>query len=189
MTKFFEVSDIGAKKFAHHNLFSRSKRDHCGYPSWCTFNTTLDTLVCSNRLLILKEMFVDVLITVRNVVAARLCFHRRLSFCSQGGCIPACTWADTPRPATATSTDGTHPTGMHSCFICIFRQQWQIRVTVSRRLLIPVSTLFNFLSAMSSCPFLFTRGSILHILLDVSATQCSITLFFYLWCCFEGSGS
>ena len=29
--------------------------------------------------------------TVRNVVAARLCFHRRLWFCSQGGCV-----ADTP---------------------------------------------------------------------------------------------
>ena len=36
---------------------------------------------------------------------------------------------------------------------------------------------------------LFTRDSILHILLHVSGTQCSITLFFYLWCCFEVSGS
>ena len=36
------------------------------------------------------------IITVRNVVAERLCFHRRLSFCSQGVCIPACTGANTP---------------------------------------------------------------------------------------------
>ena len=65
--------------------------------------------------------------TVRNVVAERLCFHRRLSFCSQGGCILACTGADTLRqtpplwqthspPPTATAADGMHPTGMHSCF-------------------------------------------------------------------------
>ena len=44
-----------------------------------------------------------IFITVRNVVAARLCFHRRLSFCSRGGgCIPACTGADTPCPQTDT---------------------------------------------------------------------------------------
>ena len=42
------------------------------------------------------------LITVRNVVAARLSFHRHLWFCSRGGglCIPACTGADTPRADT-----------------------------------------------------------------------------------------
>ena len=33
------------------------------------------------------------IITVLNVVAARLCFHRRLLFCSQGGGV-----ADTPSP-------------------------------------------------------------------------------------------
>ena len=33
--------------------------------------------------------------TVRNVVAARLCFHRRLSFCS-GGVYPSMHWADPP---------------------------------------------------------------------------------------------
>ena len=32
-----------------------------------------------------------------------------------GGCIPACTEASTPQP-TATAADGTHPTGMHSCY-------------------------------------------------------------------------
>ena len=32
-----------------------------------------------------------------------------------GGCIPACTEADTPQQ-TATAEDGTHPTGMHSCY-------------------------------------------------------------------------
>ena len=37
----------------------------------------------------------------------------------QGVCIPACTEADTHTPSpqqTATAVDGTHPTGMHSCF-------------------------------------------------------------------------
>ena len=46
--------------------------------------------------------------TVRNVVAERLCFHRRLSFCSQGGCIPACTGADTPPGQTPLWAD-RHP--------------------------------------------------------------------------------
>ena len=32
-----------------------------------------------------------------------------------GGCIPACTEVDLP-PWTATDADGTHPTGMHSCY-------------------------------------------------------------------------
>ena len=30
--------------------------------------------------------------------------------------IPACTEADPPRGETATAVDGTHPTGMHSCW-------------------------------------------------------------------------
>ena len=34
---------------------------------------------------------------------------------TQGGCIPACTEADTP--PTATAAGSTHPTGMHSCYI------------------------------------------------------------------------
>ena len=33
-----------------------------------------------------------------------------------GECIPACTEVDTPQQ-TATAADGTHPTGMHSCFL------------------------------------------------------------------------
>ena len=33
-----------------------------------------------------------------------------------GGGIPACTEAETPPGETATAADGTHPTGMHSCF-------------------------------------------------------------------------
>ena len=38
-----------------------------------------------------------------------------------GGCLPACTGADTPLdrhppPSAATAADGTHPTGMH--FFC-----------------------------------------------------------------------
>ena len=35
---------------------------------------------------------------------------------SMGGCIPACTEAD---PPMATAAGGTHPTGMHSCFVII----------------------------------------------------------------------
>ena len=106
------------------------------------------------------------IVTVRNVVAANLCFHSCLSFCLQGvadtprqtppgqtppGQMPprqtppgqTLPWADTPRqtPAwadtpqadtppladtsltsacwdmIATAADGTHPTGMHSCFL------------------------------------------------------------------------
>ena len=75
-----------------------------------------------------------VLITVRNVVEARLCFHRHLSFCSQreGVCIPACTGldtpldrhsllADTPPPQADTPQADTPPPpwppGMHSCCV------------------------------------------------------------------------
>ena len=36
-----------------------------------------------------------------------------------GGCIPACTEADTPKQ-TATATSSTHPTGMHSCYPFFF---------------------------------------------------------------------
>ena len=67
-------------------------------------------------------------------------------FTGGGGCIQACTradtpsWADTPlgrhpprqtpprqTPPTATAADGTHPTGMHSCFLCIniHHQLWE----------------------------------------------------------------
>ena len=39
-----------------------------------------------------------------------------------GAGIPACTEADPPPTGeTATATDGTHPTGMHSCFDNDFR--------------------------------------------------------------------
>ena len=52
-----------------------------------------------------------------------------------GGCLPHCMlgytpgrhsqadtphWADTPSQETATAVDGTHPTGMHSCFSFVF---------------------------------------------------------------------
>ena len=81
-----------------------------------------------------------VIFTARNEVRARLYFHRRVWFCSQGGGvgIPACTEADPPRsrhspgtrrpppgpdtpPGAEHSTrygqcaGGTHPTGMQSC--------------------------------------------------------------------------
>ena len=84
-------------------------------------------------------------ITVRNVVAARLWFHRYLSFCSRGGggCVPQHALGRIPRadyplgrypsrvdtlppgkhprphPA-ATAADGTHPSGMHSWFFWPF---------------------------------------------------------------------
>ena len=90
---------------------------------------------CSNlfKLDLYRHLLECFLVTVRNIVAARLCFHRRLWFCSPGElCIPACTgadtllgrhppgrtpppWADTPPPMT-TAADSTHPTGMHSCY-------------------------------------------------------------------------
>ena len=70
------------------------------------------------------------IITVRNVVAERLCFHRCLSFCSQGGGVSQHALGQTPpfadppsrhpqgrQPPSpkATAADGKHPTGMHSC--------------------------------------------------------------------------
>ena len=50
--------------------------------------------------------------TVRNVVM----FSQAsvILFTGGGGCIPACTGADTP--PTVTAADGTHPTGMHYCY-------------------------------------------------------------------------
>ena len=87
------------------------------------------------------------LFTVRNIVTARLCFHRHLWFCSQAkGCgrhtppgrnppgqtpLPSACW-DTPPcpvhvgihappPPVATAADGMHPTGRHSCFKCQFK--------------------------------------------------------------------
>ena len=62
-------------------------------------------------------------------VWGRLCFHRRLSFCphfggwvsylKRGGCL---VWgeADPPPPLEmATAAVGTHPTGMHTCFLIV----------------------------------------------------------------------
>ena len=68
------------------------------------------------------------LVTVRNIVAARL-FSQASVTLFTGGCIPACTGADTPwedtpgqtppsqadTPPMATAADGMHPTGIHSC--------------------------------------------------------------------------
>ena len=71
------------------------------------------------------------IITVRNVVAARYCFHKRLSFCSRG--------ADTPQQ-TATAADGTHPTGMHSCL-----RMWLVNCTIF------TSTRVNILNFLHVC--------------------------------------
>ena len=45
------------------------------------------------------------------------------SACSQGGLLQGggCSQGETPRKQTATIADGTHPTGMHSCFHPTFR--------------------------------------------------------------------
>ena len=87
-------------------------------------------------------------IYVRNAVTARLCFHRRLSFCPQGwgvcgrqpalrqtpppgrhplpsACwythpLPSACWDNPPPRPAATAADDTHPTGMHSCFLTHF---------------------------------------------------------------------
>ena len=50
------------------------------------------------------------------VVTERLCFHKRLSFCPQGGPgrHPRADIPPSPPQETATAADGTHPTGMHS---------------------------------------------------------------------------
>ena len=92
--------------------------------------------------------------TVRNVVAARLCFHRRLWFCSRGeGVYPSMHWAGegclppakcipvhagihAPSPA-ATAADGTHPNGMHSCWYlslnCYLRiALWAIHLKIEK---------------------------------------------------------
>ena len=55
------------------------------------------------------------LITVHNVVAARLCFHKCLSFCSQGGGLyPSMHWADPPiRPPWADTPYPVHA-GIHT---------------------------------------------------------------------------
>ena len=66
----------------------------------------------------------DTLVTVRNVVAARLCFHRCLSFCSQGrGMYPNMhpgytPWADTS-PEQTKPPPGRHPLGRHPPAQCM----------------------------------------------------------------------
>ena len=47
---------------------------------------------------------------------------------SWGVGIPACTQAETPPGETATAADGTHSTGMHSCFTCR-PSAWQMLLT------------------------------------------------------------
>ena len=65
-----------------------------------------------------------------NEVAERLCFYTCLSFCPRGrGCLPQCMLGYTPQAdtplgrhplqQTTTAADGTHPTGMHSCFFML----------------------------------------------------------------------
>ena len=91
-----------------------------------------------------RDRYKEPLLPSINEVAEMLCFYTCLPFCPWGclprgctgpwsrgciqtqsqaqgvyrprGCIPACTEADTSQQ-TATAADGTHPTGMHSCFL------------------------------------------------------------------------
>ena len=49
------------------------------------------------------------------VVVERECFHKHVSrILSTGGCTPP--RQTPPSPETASAVDGTHPTGMHSCW-------------------------------------------------------------------------
>ena len=63
------------------------------------------------------DIYTQYIITVRNILAARLCFHRPLIlFTGAGVCGNHPPPADSSPPLEmATAADGTHPTGMHSC--------------------------------------------------------------------------
>ena len=87
----------------------------------------LERLACviiipPNQILLLNMLFIS--LPSATVVAERLCFHKRLSFCPGGRCTPpgqTPSWTHPPThthsdtPQTATAADGMHPTGMHSC--------------------------------------------------------------------------
>ena len=61
--------------------------------------------------------------TVRNSSCGKVMFPQ-VSVCPRGWCTPPygqtpqadTPWADTPLNQMATAADGTHPTGMHSCY-------------------------------------------------------------------------
>ena len=61
----------------------------------------------------------DKLITARNEVGAKLCFHRRVWFCSRGwgGCLPQCILGYTPlgadTPGSRHPPEQTHPRSRH----------------------------------------------------------------------------
>ena len=57
------------------------------------------------------------IITVRNVAAARLFSQASVILFTGGGVYPSMHWGKYPTPPTATAADVTHPTGMHSCFL------------------------------------------------------------------------
>ena len=54
-----------------------------------------------------------------NEVAERLCFYTCLSFCPRGGVSAPVHAGIHPLQQTTTAADGTHPTGMHSCFFML----------------------------------------------------------------------
>ena len=65
------------------------------------------------------------LFTARNEVGARLCFHRRVWFCSQGGCLPQCMLGYPP------GTDPPPPRSRHP--LPPWRRAcWEIRSTRGR---------------------------------------------------------
>ena len=110
---------------------------------WCCLQTMIKRLKVSLKKAVrVNETSVSPYLSISlpsaTVVAERLCFHKRLSAHRGEVYTP---WADTPFPRqippptrqtpppwpdttpnheTATSADGTHPTGMHSCSICSF---------------------------------------------------------------------
>ena len=66
--------------------------------------------------MILVFMFIVDIVTVRNVVEARYVFTPVCqSFRSRGMSALANTPRADTRQQTTTATDGTHPTGIHSC--------------------------------------------------------------------------
>ena len=55
-----------------------------------------------------------------------------------GGCILTCTEADTPQQ-TATAADGTHPTGMHSCYKSDTKGVFTLSVNGNATMLLAIS--------------------------------------------------
>ena len=77
-------------------------------------------------------------ITVRNVVATRLCFHRCLSFCPQGVYV-----ADTPQQNPPANTPGKHPLGRHPPRWLL---QWTVCILLECILVVFFKTVLEYIS-------------------------------------------